>query len=83
MENLQETLAEYQFLRGLYEGLMRQHVQNTDRLKRTGGKNIQALTLKEKLNHDMEILRPNMQEIHNKLIAHYKEKWGVKEFKFI
>ena len=81
--NLQEALAEYQFLSGLYEALMRQWSQNIARLQKSQGKHIQALTLKEKLKHDMEILQPKMQALHDALLAHYKEAWGVKEFKFI
>ena len=83
MTNLQETLAEYTFISGLYEGLMRQHVSNTARLQKTGGKHIQALALKEKLKHDMLILQPKLQELHDELLAYYKKKWGIKEFKFI
>ena len=80
--NLQEALAEYNFLGGLYEGIMRQNVQNTQRLQKDD-KSIPALALKDKLTHDMKILQPKIQELHNKLIEHYKEVWSVEQFKFL
>lgn len=69
-------------MRNLYDGLMRQHVSNTQRLQKTS-QHIKSLALKEKLKHDMLILQPKLQELHDELLAYYKKKWGVKEFKFI
>ena len=80
---LQETLAEFNFVSELYGGLVRQYAQNENHLKSTQGKHIKALALKEKLKHDMDAIREPLEEMHKNLLTHYKAKWEIKEFKFL
>ena len=76
-----DKIVEFLYLGSIMDRLAQTQIAN-NRALQEDDKNIERMSLKQKLKNDHDILLPVLNDLHKEILTHYEEKTG-KKFKFL